>query len=217
MKENLKKTLECGIKQIDPSLLSITSSLEMYFDEIMLFNPAFKLIGDSEEEIVTRHILDCLAPVNIIRKLANDGKADFADLGSGAGLPGIVLALAVENGRFTLVDRMERRIGFLRNTVARLGLSSRVNVVQKDLEKLDEKFDAVTFRAFRKMNDIAPYLDKITGKDGLVFAYKSSEDNIEEEIKAVNELTPGKFECSTVSYNVPLLEAKRSLLILKHL
>lgn len=215
MKKELVSILEEGIKQIDPSLMNISAKLQLYYDEIMLFNPSLKLISASEEEVVKRHILDCLAPVNIIKQHLNGKECTFADLGSGSGLPGVVLALALENCEFFLIDRMERRVGFLRNTVVRLGLQDRVKVVQQELEKLDRTFDAVTFRAFRQMEDIYLSLDKITAAGSYVFSFKSSEDNVMHEKQVLDEKIPGVFETETEDYAVPLLDAKRCLFVLK--
>ena len=76
------------------------------------------------------------------------------DLGSGGGLPGLVLAVRRPDVSFTLVDRRERRMDLLRLAVARLGLTERVDVVTADVVRLAEdesyasRFDVVTARAF---------------------------------------------------------------------
>ncbi|MDR1412191.1 MAG: class I SAM-dependent methyltransferase, partial [Spirochaetaceae bacterium] len=111
---------------VAPRLEAVVSLLEKYIAEIELFNGAYGLVSaGSREELVTRHILDSLAPLGIIaRTLAGAESPAIADAGSGAGFPGIPLAacLAPARASMTLIDRMGRRAGFLRNTLAILGL-----------------------------------------------------------------------------------------------
>ncbi len=215
MKRELSELLKEGIERIDSSLYnsSLFFKLEKLFDEIMLFNPVYKLVACDERELVVKHLLDCLAPAAIIRK-HSEGAETFADLGSGAGLPGIVLASAMPDYGFTLVERMGRRAGFLRNTVALTGMAERTEIIQSDLSELNRQFDAVTFRAFRRMKDIASDLERITHKGSVIFAYKSNEDDMENELKDLEKICPAVFCSEIVPYNVPFLNAPRNLLII---
>lgn len=215
MKRELKEKLIKGISEIDSKLLPAADKLEVLFDEVCLFNPALKLIGDNPEEMVTRHFLDCLAPYNIIKQQITDEKCNFADLGTGAGFPGLVLASVFENSKFTLVDRMARRTGFLRNTVIRMGLKDRTEILTSEIENLETTYDVITFRAFRPLKDVARVLVDITHPGSLVFIYKSSDENINEDICSLETVAPGKFRISIKGYSVPMLDAERKLLILK--
>ena len=216
MEENLKQLLKDGIKQIDESLLNenLVKKLELFYNQITLFNPVYKLVAAEGKDLVVKHLLDSLAPFPVLKKYLPEN-ASVADLGSGSGLPGFVLASAMDGCRFSLVDKMGRRIGFLRNTVALSGMSQRISIVESEVEKLDSTFDGVVFRAFRPMEDIIESLDRITKPSSYVFAYKSQEENISNEISVVEKY--GKFKTEVVSYDVPFLDAKRSLLILKKL
>ena len=216
MKEELRKILEQGIEESGLSGQGdLIAKLSRLYDEIELFNPAYSLVNAQGRDLVVRHILDCLAPVSIMKTLAPQALSDLADLGSGSGLPGLVLASALEEGRITLVERMGRRAGFLRNTVAAMGLSSRVTVEQKDLSEVRNTYNAVTFRAFRPFKDIICDLDRILVPGGYIFAYKSSEENINEELEVIRSYGGCAFETDVRPYEVPMLDAKRSLLILK--
>lgn len=213
MEDKLKKILTDGVSQIDPDLNNeeFLSKLETFYNQIILFNPVYKLVAATPEEIITRHILDSLAPYKIIRENAK-GFTDFADLGSGSGFPGFVLASAMKDCHFSLVDKMGRRAGFLRNTVAMTKMKDFVTICESEVEKLDRTFECIVFRAFKPLEDIIATLDRITNKDSVVFAYKSSDENIEKEIETVK--TYGKFTTQICTYAVPFLDAKRSLLIL---
>lgn len=215
MEENLRRTLEEGIREIDPSLDSdrLVRLLGSLYDEITLFNPKYGLVNASGQELVVRHILDCLAPVPIMKSLIGQASVRMADLGSGSGLPGLVLASAFPEWDITLVERMGRRAGFLRNTVAVMGLNSHVKIVQKDLSEVQDAFDIVTFRAFRQFKDIISDLDRILLPGGKVFAYKSSEENIREEVEVASGYGNCIFKCESVDYVAPMLNAQRRMLV----
>lgn len=221
MDRRLQEILESGIRQIDPDVAQATviRRLGKLYDEIELFNPRYALVNASGEELVRRHILDCLAPMKIIAGYAASAsdacKVRFADLGSGSGLPGLVLASVFDSWDINLVERMGRRAGFLRNTVAVLGLSSVVDVVQKDLSEVQNQYDVITFRAFRPFKDIISDLDRILAPDGVILAYKSSEENIQEEIQVLESYTASRFTAVTVGYRVPMLDAERRMLVVK--
>ena len=223
MDSRLKQILENGIREIDPEAAQtkIISRLGKLYDEIELFNPRYALVNASGEELVLRHILDCLAPVGIVRDYASSaadaGRVRFADLGSGSGLPGLVLASVFDSWDISLVERMGRRAGFLRNTVAVLGLNSVVNVVQKDLSEVQNQYDVITFRAFRPFKDIISDLDRILAPGGVILAYKSSEENIQEEIRVLESYEGSSFSAQTVGYKVPMLDAERRMLVVKRI
>lgn len=208
MDKDLRSLLESGIKECGIQVPA--DRLEKLYDEISLFNPVYKLVAAEGKDLVTRHILDCLAPVSIIRGFVKYGDRG-ADLGSGSGLPGLVLASALPSVHFTLVERMGRRAGFLRNTSALCGLKDNTEVLERDLSEVKEVFDFVVFRAFRPLEEIIADVKRITHENSFVFIYKSSEENTEKEKKVAEK----DFECTTVDYTVPYLEAKRTLLILR--
>ena len=218
MQENLLELLKSGIKEIcDSSNEDLAKKLSKFYDEISLFNPTYALVNASDKELVIRHLLDCLAPAPIMTEEVQTlglGEIKAADLGSGAGLPGLVLASALD-WNFTLVERMGRRAGFLRNTLAIMGLSKKVEVLQKDLSEVQNQYNVITFRAFRPFKDIVFDLDRILAPHGKIFAYKSSDENIEEEIHVIESLLPGVFSTKVVSYSVPFCDAKRQLLIVQ--
>ena len=218
MKEALFELLESGIEEIyGKSDDVLAKRLSKFYDEIDLFNPTYALVNASARELVTRHLLDCLAPAPLMAKEASNfgPSVKVADLGSGAGLPGIVLASAFLGWDFTLVERMGRRAGFLHNTLAVLGLSKQVQVVQQDLSMVQNQYNVITFRAFRPFKDIVLDLDRILLPKGKIFAYKSSDENIEQEIQSLESLAPNVFTSRVVSYEVPYCEAKRQLLIVE--
>ena len=217
MDTKLQQLLEEGIREIDPALTDtkLRSRLARLYDEIELFNPKYALVNASGQELVVRHILDCLAPVPLFAEYGKriGSGVRMADLGSGSGLPGLVLASVFDSWDISLVERMGRRAGFLRNTVAVMGLSSGVQIVQKDLSEVRDQYDILTFRAFRPFKDIIFDLDRILAPNGVILAYKSSEENIREEIQTLDDYDGSTFEVREEEYSVPKLDARRSMLI----
>jgi 16S rRNA (guanine527-N7)-methyltransferase len=94
------------------------------------------------ERVWERHVLDS---AQLARFEPVDG-ASWADIGSGAGLPGLVVALLTE-GPITLIEPRRLRVEFLRETVSTLGLSKRVTIECAKVERVEGRFDVITARA----------------------------------------------------------------------
>jgi 16S rRNA (guanine527-N7)-methyltransferase len=214
---------------IDPRFEEAAALLEKYIAEIELFNKAYGLVSvRTREELVIRHILDSLSPLGIIvRALAGTDAPAIADAGSGAGLPGIPLSICLSPIRatVTLIDRMGRRAGFLRNTLAILGLP-RLEVEEAEIEKTrGDRFDMVVFRAFRPL-ELSVYralirLLRTGGEDssgGILAAYKGRMDSIAGEMQSLEkslkkEETPLSREAPPCP--VPFLNEERRLLLIR--
>jgi 16S rRNA (guanine527-N7)-methyltransferase len=198
----------------------IISLLCRYINEIELFNSAYGLVGTvNTEEIVIRHILDSLAPLGkislLLSKNADTITPQIADAGSGAGLPGIPLAIALPKCEFTLIERMGRRAGFLYNTTAILKLSN-VTVEEGELEKTKNgRFSLVTFRAFKPMESkLLKTLFKVCTNEGVIAAYKGKLEKMNQEMSSLEKICGG---WEAIPYTVPFLDEERHLLVMKNL
>lgn len=212
---------KCGIAE--DRISDISEKMERYIKEIILFNSAYNLTNTSEhDELVIRHILDSLAPYNILKKLIdeltsafeNDNSFTIADIGSGGGLPGIPLAAVFPELKFNLVERMEKRCSFLENCAAILGLKN-IEVVNLQAEAVpEESYDLITFRAFRPLDKkMIKTLLRIVKKGGLICAYKAKLENIQAEMGGIKTIVP---EYKVEKLSVPYLdEAERNLVIIK--
>ena len=117
--------------------------LETFVELIKSANAEQNLVSTTSlDHIWERHILDSAQLVRF--ELA--AGASWLDIGSGAGLPGIVIALLVQ-GPATLVEPRKLRAAFLEETVAALGLAARVTVRSAKIEKITGQFDLITARA----------------------------------------------------------------------
>jgi len=131
------------------------------------------LIGPREAlRIWDRHLLNCAAVASFVP----DG-ASVTDVGSGAGLPGIVLALARPDLTVVLVEPMARRTAFLEEAVAALDLGERVSVVRGRAEELAERLplaSIVTARAVAPLDRLAAWCLPLTSVGGRVLALKGA-------------------------------------------
>ena len=220
---------------IAPRAEEVISLLTRYIHEIELFNEAYGLVGVKDtDELVIKHILDSMAPLGIISRLLETCKAQkpqIADAGSGAGLPGIPLAIALSTFDFTLIERMGRRAGFLMNTKAILGVSN-IAVEEGELEKTAPgRFSLVTSRAFKPLEPkLLKTLYKACAEGGFIAAYKGRREKIEQEMatlvkpvtlptapaKPVTLVKPvhlGGWEA--IPYSVPFLDEERHIVVIK--
>jgi 16S rRNA (guanine527-N7)-methyltransferase len=190
--------------------------LSKYIEEIERFNPAYGLVKVKDRrELVVRHILDSLAPLDRLSRLIEDGAA-VADAGSGAGLPGIPLAIALPGSRFTLIERMGRRAGFLRNCLAVLSLSN-LTVEEAEIEKsAPGRFDLVVCRAFRPLEPpILKGLARLLIPGGIIAAYKGRREAAEAELKAAEAASQAiPFSWDIIPVEVPFLDEERHLALI---
>ena len=207
--------------------------LERYIGELELFNAAFDLVAaetGSEQgraDLVVRHILDSLAPwEHIARELKKraDARAsadpaaplslELADVGSGAGFPGIPLAILFPNARVTLIERMSKRCAFLENCAAILSLPN-VTVLNAEVESAPPgAFDVVAFRAFRPLDRVMTRaLLALVQAGGCLAAWKARREKIDEEMGAIADAI-GHWEVRALT--VPFLEhEERNLVIVE--
>jgi len=157
------------------------------------------LIGPREvPRLWDRHLVNC----GLLSPLVPEG-AEVADLGSGAGLPGLVLALARPDLTVTLVEPMARRVAFLTEASATLGAEN-VTVVRGRAEELHDRhgFDVVTSRALAPLTRLLSWSLPLVAPGGAVLAMKGS--SAAEEIEAAGpELRRWRAAADVVVCEVP--------------
>jgi 16S rRNA (guanine527-N7)-methyltransferase len=139
----------------------------------LLTGPAVEqgVIGPAEaDRIWDRHLLNCAAIARMV-----PARAAVADVGSGAGLPGIVLALLLPSARITLIEAMARRVAFLEAAIGDLGLQN-VEVVRARAEDLAGRLraDVVTARAVAPLEKLAGLCAGLARPGGKVLAIKGA-------------------------------------------
>ncbi len=149
------------------------------------------LLGPREmPKLWSRHILNSA----VVSELVPDG-VTVADVGSGAGLPGIPMAIAQPNAHFTLIEPMERRSDWLKAVLAELGLEN-VSVLRARAEEVGEVFDLVTARAVSALPKLLRLTVPLTRHGGAIIALKGSKaaEEIEEAKKLSKKLKIAGFE-----------------------
>lgn len=140
-----KSTLRNGLLRLGLDASEKTVGLVLdYLSELTLWNRRYSLVHGSPEDLVVRHVLDSLAPIDTVRRELGES-APALDLGSGAGFPGLPLAL-VGGLPMVLLDRSARAVTFLRAAVARLGISN-CRVHEGDAKDISDRFPVVVSRA----------------------------------------------------------------------
>lgn len=152
--------------------------LHIYADLLATDGVVRGLIGPREvPRLWDRHLVNCglLAPLIA-------ANATVADIGSGAGLPGVVLAIARPDVQITLVEPMARRVAFLEEVRTRLSLDT-LEVVRERAEQWSDapRFDVVTARAVASLPTLLDWALPLMAADGVVLAMKgaSARDEIE--------------------------------------
>ena len=152
------------------------------------------LIGPREvDRIWSRHILNSVASYQLFPTGAR-----VADVGSGAGLPGIPLAIIRPDLDFTLIESMLRRTTFLEEVVTALGLDSQVNVLRARAEEVPGVFDVVTARAVAPLEKLLNWTSGLFLPDGELLALKG--ESATDEVAAAKEfLARKKLVAETLS------------------
>ncbi len=117
-------------------------NIQKYKEHLFKWNKIHNLTGAKDEDTLNHFIYDAVFPVSFLPKYKN-----LLDIGTGAGFPGMILALALPDTKVTLVEPLVKRASFLQFIKADLGLDN-VQVVKKRVENMDsEIFDLITSRA----------------------------------------------------------------------
>ncbi len=200
----LQTQLERGIAELGLTLpADAVSRLLDYQALLERWNGAYNLTAVRDAgEMVTRHLLDSLSILPYVRG------ATLVDLGTGPGLPGIVLAIAAPGREMLLVDSNGKKVRFLREAIRALKLGG-VRAVQSRVEDVQGRFDCVTARAFASFADMLGWGGHLLAPDGIWLAMKGKPS--EDELLGV----PADFAVrETHVLAVPGLDAERRLVVL---
>ncbi|HOX71493.1 MAG: 16S rRNA (guanine(527)-N(7))-methyltransferase RsmG [Dokdonella sp.] len=204
-REPLRQRLLAGLKTLKLELdASTIEQLLDYVDLLVRWNAAYNLTAVRDAgEMVTRHLLDSLAVLPFVA-----GRS-LVDLGTGAGLPGIPLALARPDLEVCLVDSNGKKTRFLREAVRQLRLK-RTRVEESRVEAVRGEFDCVSARAFATLDDMLTLGGHLLAADGRWLALKGRfpQDELDK--------LPAGFSIDAVHrLDVPGLDAERHLVIIK--
>ncbi len=192
-----------GLVALDLDLDDTTqAALLRYATLLRRWNRVYNLTAvDDPGAIVTRHLLDALA----VLPWVPEGR--LVDVGSGAGLPGLPLALARPELDVTLLDASGKRVRFLRQAVIELGLANAHPLqARAEAHRPQRRYDAVITRAFANISDMLSACRHLVADAGVILAMKGQRPD--EELAA---LPPDIVLRDVVPLAVPGLDAARHL------
>ena len=189
---------------------------EMFYDYLLKMNQVMNLTSITDEnEVIIKHFFDSISLVNYF-EIPDSSRV--IDVGTGAGFPGIPLAILNPNVKFVLMDSLNKRIEFLKNVVEICKLDnvecihSRAEILAKNLNHR-ECYDICVSRAVANLSVLLEYCIPFIKKGGSFVSYKSvsSDDELAASINAQNKLCC-KFK-KNISFNLPDTDNQRNFLI----
>ena len=207
MHDSLLDKLANGLNALPLELdANIQSRLIDFIHLLVKWNRAYNLTAVRQpEQMVPRHLLDSLVIGPYLQG------PSILDVGTGAGLPGIPLALAYPDHHFTLLDSNGKKIRFVTQAVAELGLAN-VDVIQSRVEAFQPagRFDTITARAYASIEELVSQTKHLLADGGQYLIMKGVYPVAEVEAMP----TGYRIEASH-QLNVPKLDAERHLLIVR--
>ena len=190
---------------------------DKYYDLLISWNKKFNLTSVTDrEQVYIRHFADSIALMSYVDI---SGKK-ILDVGSGAGFPGIPLAIMSGNCDIVLLDSLQKRVGFLEHVISELGIDN-ADVCWGRAEELGhdllyrEKFDIVTSRAVASLDVLSEYCLPFVKEGGVFVSYKSGDpdEEISSAENAVQSLG-GRFS-KVENFNIPFTDISRSLIFIE--
>ena len=168
--------------------------INRYVDILASTGVEWVLIGPREaERLWDRHILNSTALSGLIA-----ANSTVADVGSGAGLPGIPLALVRPDLQMTLIEPLLRRSTFLAETVETLEIVDRVKVVRSRAEDHHQSYDVVVARALAPLDRLIGWCNPLRAEGGVIYALKGK--SAAEEVEAARrQLQAARLDAEVLS------------------
>ena len=177
-----KAQLEKGMQILGfENIPQIISKLLIYKELLMKWNNSFNLTSVKNTEIVTHHFLDCLAVIPFIKS------SRLLDVGTGAGLPGIVIAIVNPDIKVSLIDKVGKKITFIKRIIAELEIKN-IETYHERVELLtsEEKYDGIISRAFSNMEVFIKSTKHLIKSQGVWYGMKSKKI-LDDEMININD------------------------------
>ena len=204
-----EELIKDGLRELGlmPSEKQINTFM-IYLTELKKWNKAYNLTGlEKDEDIIVKHFLDSL----LYLKAMPGGEIKVADIGSGAGFPGIPIKIIRPEIEMYLIEPSRKKSVFLRHIIKELKLK-KIEVIEKRIEEIKEiqepplSADVAVTRALFSIKDFIKKVSHIVKQGGILILNKGPKVN--EEIKALKDI---RYEILIL--NLPLTDIKRNIVI----
>ncbi|MGO3218401.1 16S rRNA (guanine(527)-N(7))-methyltransferase RsmG [Psychrobacter celer] len=198
----LADTLAQAINELGLSLSEMQQRmLLLYLDQLLLWNKAYNLtaITDPKEALI-KHVIDCLA---IIPHLPS---GSLLDIGTGAGLPAVIIAICQPERACTALDSNQKKIRFIKQISSELGLHNMQPIASR-IEAHEASYEVVTSRAFASLIDFVHVAQPRLAAEGRLCAMKGKVPS-DEELQALEH----DWRIDTIKLTVPRLHDSRHLI-----
>lgn len=173
---NLHKTLQNDNIELPDNFFS---NIQKYKENLFKWNKIHNLTGAKDESTINEFIYDAVFPVSFLPKVKN-----LLDIGTGAGFPGMILAIALPDTKVTLVEPLTKRASFLQFIKADLSLDN-VTVVKKRVEDMEPQiFEIITSRAVTDTKMLLKLSENFRNEDSQLLFYKG--EKVYDEVEDMN-------------------------------
>ena len=202
----LANTLSQAIDELGLTLSTQQQrSLLLYLDQLLLWNKAYNLTAITDPvEALIKHVIDCLA---IIPHLPS---GSLLDIGTGAGLPAVIIAICQPERSCTALDSNQKKIRFIKQVSSELSLGNMQPIASR-IEAHEASYEVVTSRAFASLIDFVAVAQPRLKDNGYLCAMKGKAPS-EEELQALDS----DWQMKTIKLKVPRLHDSRHLIELSY-
>ena len=193
----------------------------IYYEMLVEKNQSVNLTAITDfDEVFKKHFIDSLSLVKACDFSHDDTEISLIDIGTGAGFPGIPLKISFPNLKVTLMDSLNKRVDFLHEVIARLGLSQ-IDAIHGRAEdyakpgQLREKYDLCVSRAVANLSVLAEYCLPYVKVGGKFISYKS--EKVTEEINDAEyaiDILGGNIK-EQIAFTLPDSDMYRNLVIIE--
>jgi 16S rRNA (guanine527-N7)-methyltransferase len=211
MRAELVASLRSGLNNLSLMLTDAQiAQLLDYLELIGKWNKVYNLTAVRQPaEMLTHHLLDSLAVIRPLRRQTAGQPVNLLDVGSGAGLPGVVIAICCPEIRVDCVDTVAKKAAFVQQAAAMLALAN-LRGVHERVENLSGPYDVIASRAFASLADFVTWSMTALAEQGVWLAMKGKQPT--EEVVAL----PQEVEMFHVEQlEVPGLNAERCIVWMK--
>ena len=170
---SLAARLDAGLQALGLDLSQAQRELLLrYLDLLGKWNQVYNLTAVRDpNEMLTQHLLDSLAVIEPLRRQTREAAGRLLDVGSGGGLPGVVIAICCPQLKVECLDAVGKKAAFVQQVAAGLGLPN-LRGVHGRVERVSDRYDVVSSRAFASLADFVNGSQQALAEQGVWLAMK---------------------------------------------